>query len=186
MSKMNLYEWWEKADIEQRNILIAEKVMGWTRGWKWKDASGKPTPYTDSFGELGYFDPSVDMSYAWVVCEHLNHQDSNYQAWTRFHGEMDLRAGSGLWSLSEEQACEAVCLAALAAVGVTEVEERESRTDYLYCLLRSREDKNDALLAALQWYADWRNYEGDEPAVMTKRETVAVEAIEKSARIGEE
>jgi hypothetical protein len=183
MSKMNLYEWWQKADIEQRNILIAEKVMGWARGWKWEDASGSLTPYTDSFGELGYFNPSMDMSHAWVVCERMVEYSS--QTWEKFYEGLTADI-TVTWSLPEEEAATKICLAALAAVGVTEVEERESRTDYLYHLLKQAEEKNDILATALQWYANWRNHEGDEPVVMTKRETVAVEAVEKSARIGEE
>lgn len=114
---------WDEMIDEQRNVLIAEKVMG----WKIKTYADLPDiePEPDWVSSdavictVGEFTPSTDMSNALEVLDRFN----NWQI-TKFgdtygrHGQYRVFIEANQNIAFADSAPEAVCLAALKAVGV--------------------------------------------------------------------
>jgi hypothetical protein len=120
------------------DVLIAEKVMGWTRGkgeWcqHWFDAEGKDlgddhaTPEGAGCGDHYWPDeqwsPSTDIRAAWEVVEKRLSTDGHFAFWPSVDGGMIIAFhgirtwdSEPVWEVWGDTAPLAICRAALAAI----------------------------------------------------------------------
>ncbi len=94
---------WASMTPEERDLLVAEKVMGWRPAGH----LALPPRYSQS------------MDAAWLVVEHITQPPTSREAAlqmanTRFAHWFD---GAHLWSESTQEAAQAICVAALRSLG---------------------------------------------------------------------
>lgn len=108
------------------NRLIAEKVMGWTmvdrESLEWGD--GPPVYHIGQDVDEPYFQdfrPSTNLSHAWMVVQHLKHQQSPlFISIVDYHEKYHCNfTAENVWSPTTSQEhtsfTMAICLAALSA-----------------------------------------------------------------------
>ncbi len=117
---------WEEMTPEQRDVLVAEKVMGHETG---EMPSGTLMMWNDSglMEEIPRYTQSMDV--AWLVVRMMNNSDSptfhSYQGYADFIDALEKIVGSNLFfdlfycdKDGDHLTPERICKAALEAVGV--------------------------------------------------------------------
>jgi hypothetical protein len=115
---------WDEMTPRERDALVAEKVMGWTKevnqfefgGYVWMVSEGEFILNDD-------WQPSTDISAAWKVVEkfegaQIHHAKTHVHLWSAEF----FKNGESIASGFSATAPEAICKTALKAVGVEVVE----------------------------------------------------------------
>lgn len=138
---MTLVEWWEQATADQRNEMVAEKVMGWEMyasdynyvGWAMGRLITNWRATTDAYPgqNLRYFNPQRDVETAWFIFKEMNRLGDQEKA-AFFEAIYFYATGKksplnnmvhlyGLLTALSRDTCKVICLAALEAHGITEI-----------------------------------------------------------------
>lgn len=114
---------WAEMSARERDALVAQKVMGEIVTWRTATVGGVERKWPTEHGIMcRYY--TTDIAAAWEVVERMEQLGwrfdlSTYQAFTMMTGvDFEHITSDGLAEATCETAPEAICVAALRAVGV--------------------------------------------------------------------